>query len=262
MKKRAIIATIVSFVLLIAVVAAGIAAVFTVTMVDSAFSVYSEAGREDAIEIRKRLDKFVGKSAVALKLDDLERIVTEYDGFRVESVEKKYPSTVKISIKERKETFAAISAGGFSVYDEQGCYLYEKTENINRIDGGNNVLLVGFAFQAQPREKLQGEYAEEFFSTVEVLEQLGEYRSNFLKFELFKAGSSANRTNDFFYLYTREGVVIKIKNPAGHTADKVSKALQRYLELSDRERVTGSINVTDNLLQEGEISVSYDGKNL
>ena len=92
--------------------AAGLNAIFTVTHVKTEFTTYSEEGREEARTLRERLDGFVGKSTTFLDLEDISAIVEEYPFFRLEALEKQYPTTVYVRVSERKETFAVLREDG------------------------------------------------------------------------------------------------------------------------------------------------------
>lgn len=245
MKKKVLISTIVSFVLLLAVIAAGINAVFTVSEVRAEFCVYSDEGKSESVVLKEKLDKFVGKSSTFLDLDDVKKTVEENPCFCVDALEKKYPTAVHVQVRERKETFACAVEGGFALFDEEGRYLYDKSENTNRL-GGANVLLKDFAFSYSPRNVAQGRYAAELFQTFAVFgERLTEIRANVLSASLVILGSEDSARNHFFYIDMREGITIRIKNPAEYAKEKAEAVIEAYLSLSDAQRVSGELTVAD-----------------
>lgn len=256
MKKRVIVSTIVSFVLLLAVIAAGINAVFTVTDMRVDFCVYSDDGRTEAAELKEKLDAYVGKSSTFLDLTAVERTVEEYPNFRAERVEKIYPSVVSLAVSERKETYAVSLESGYAILDERGNYLYDKAENVCRL-GGKNILLEGFRFTFSVRERAEGDYAEELFTTFSVFaDALQEVRANVVRARVERLGSESSTRNHFFYLYMSEGVAIRIKNPAELTREKAEAAVSEYLNLTDVQRVGGAIDVVDAAVGNG-VYVSY-----
>ena len=101
MKNRVLITTVAAFLLLAAVIAAGVNAVFTVTLVKTEFSVFSEEGEREAEALKAQIDKFVGSSTTFLDLGDVQSVVDGYPCMRVDRIEKKYPSTVEVEISER-----------------------------------------------------------------------------------------------------------------------------------------------------------------
>lgn len=254
MKKRVIISTVVSFVLLLAVIAAGINAVFTVNSVSATFGVFSGEGHAEAETTRLALDRYLGKSSLFLDLADVESLVAENPYFRLESIEKKFPSTISLTVSERRETYAAQSENGYSLIDERGEYLCEKEDYTCRL-GGKAVLLCGFSLTFSPRERASGEYSDELFAALEALNTaLGEIRANVISVTLVRQGSDPR--NDFFYVQMREGVLLQLKNPSALAREKAAAAVKTYLELADAERVFGAVAAVDGL-EDGEVSVSY-----
>ena len=73
MKKRAILTTVVAFLLLVAVIAAGLNAVFTVTYVNARFLTYTEEGETAARELKEDLNEYLGKSTTFLDLEEVRR---------------------------------------------------------------------------------------------------------------------------------------------------------------------------------------------
>ncbi len=242
MKKRVLISTVVAFVLLFAAIAAGLNAIFTVTHIRAEFSAFSAEGREEAHALREKLDTFLGKSSAFLDLDDLRDVVAEYPGFRLDSIEKKYPTTVRLSISERNETYAYAREGsGYAIIDEEGIYLYDKAENVNRAEGAN-ILLEGFALTAEGA--VTGEYFPELLAVSSAMEEtLGSFRANVVYVRLVQ--DTANPRYDYFRIGMREGVVLDILNPADRPAEKTARALEAYLALSDEDRIFGFITVVD-----------------
>lgn len=254
MKKRVIITTIVAFVLFAASVAAGLNAIFTVTHVRADFTTYSEAGREEAAELREKLDAFVGKSSAFLDLDDVKETVESYPCFRLVSIKKQYPTTVRLEVAERRETFALpYGDGGYAIIDEEGRYLYDSAENANRADG-ENILLEGFAL-SPVNGKMEGEYFSELLAVSDVFRgALTEIRANVLSVGLVRPVS--NKRSDFFRIRMREGVIIDIANPSVSADGKAALALDVYQKLGDEARTFGFITVMDNAAT-GELLSDY-----
>ena len=84
----------------------------------------------------KTNDTIVDKSI--LDLNDVKNTVEQFPCLSAERVEKQYPSAVYVEVRERKETYAVRQENGFAVFDEEGRYLYEKADNVNRLDGDKN----------------------------------------------------------------------------------------------------------------------------
>lgn len=251
MRKRVIITTVVSFVLLLLVIMAGLNAVYTVTSVRASFQTSSAEGESEAGELQKKLDSFINKSAVFLDLDKVRAMVEEYPCFRLEEAKKRYPDKLELKIRERKETFACpLENGKYAVLDDAGEYLYEKDTDSNRTDGGKNILLSGFGFSFQ--SGVEGKYYAEFAATLSVFRKaLSEVRSNVLSIELVR--NTTMSQYDRFAIRMREGVLIEIRNPQEKTAEKAQVAIERYLGvgayegngLTDAQLVRGTLTVYD-----------------
>ena len=247
-KTRVIIVTLVSFLLLVAVVAAGLNAIFTITLVESEFAVCSEAGKRDAEALKAELDGFVGDSTTFLDLDDVAETVEKYPCFRVESVEKQFPKTLKVKVSERKEFFAVKTGENYAVLDEEGIYLYDG-ENTNRL-GGENVVLEGFDIALGKKgSPVTGEYLDEALTMFSVFsELLPGVRANVVSLRLAHSIGQSTKENTYFVVTMREGVKIAIANPAENIALKASNAFtdedSGYLYLPDKKKMYGSITVS------------------
>ncbi len=255
MKKKVIITTVVAFVLLAAVIAAGLNAIFTVTHVRADFTTYSEAGSADAVELRGRLDQYIGKSSTFLDLGELSEEVARYPFFRLACIEKRYPTTVYLRIEERKETYAIAGEDGYTTFADNGLLLRSGlSENTNRC-GGQNILLEGFSFTAEGSPAtMQGEYAEALLSVMQAFKSaLTEPRANVLTVTLMR--NTSDRRNDFFRIRMCEGVAIDLADPASYPAEKAALALEKYFALSDEMRTFGFITVVDGA--NGELFADY-----
>ena len=250
MKKKVIITSIVSFVLLLAIVLAGLNFIYTVNNVRTEFNSFTAEGETEARQLQEKLNKFVSSSTVFLNLDEVKSVVEEYPCFRLEEVKKRYPDTLEVKISERKEAFSyQLENGNFAILDEEGEYLYEKESNVNRA-GGENILLSGFDFKFEGGE--EGKYFSELVDVFKALKQeLYEVRANVLHISLLTGGDSAE--NDFIRIEMREGVVLELSNPQVRAGDKTKLAVDKYNGtgvyegngLPDTERVSGRIMVLD-----------------
>lgn len=242
MKTRVLISTVAAILLLFAAIVAGLNAIFTVTHVRADFNAVSEEGMEEAHALREKLDAFLGKSSAFLDLDDIREVVEEYPGFRLDSIEKKYPTTVCLTVSERNEMYAfARENGGYAIVDDEGNYLYDKPENVNRV-AGENILLEDFSFTTEGG--VRGEYFPEVLAVSGAMKAaLGAFRANVVYIRLVQ--NTANPRYDYFRIGMREGVILDILNPADRPAEKTALALERYLALSDEDRIFGFITVVD-----------------
>ena len=87
-------------------------------------------------------------------------------------------------------------------------------------------------------------------------ELLGEPRANVLSVTFEDSGDTSSDRFDRFRVAMREGVKIVIGEPSVRAEDKVRAALAVYLELTQRERVSGTIS-TAIVTQTGEAAAYY-----
>ena len=246
-KTKIILTSVVAFLVLLAVIAAGINAVYTVTIVRTDFVVRSTEGMRDAETLQTELDEqFLGKSTTFLKLEDVEETIGKYRNFRIESLQKKFPRAVELTLSEREEEIVfEVGSGQYAVLDADGVFLYEKDSLENRT-GGRNVLLENFAFTVAENGTVDGEYFPEVVAVLSVLsEKLNSVRANVLSIRFDSAGADSNKNNHSFLISMREGVAIRIYHPSRYAAEKAVVAVEKYISLSDSERMFGRITALD-----------------
>lgn len=242
MKAKALITTAISVLLLIAVIAAGLNAVFTVTLVKTEFSVASADGQAEAALLKKRLDRFVGKSMTFLDLGEVQDEIDAFPCLKADLLEKRFPSTVEVVISEREEVFAVKLESGYAVLGGNGYYLYEKESTKNR-SGGDNILLEGISFSAEQGSVASSDELGVILAVYETFEEmLGEVRANVVSMTF-----EQNEVRSALRLQMKEGIRIEIIDPASLTREKAAAALSDetagYLVRPDEERVSGRITV-------------------
>lgn len=239
MKKRTILTTILAFILLAAVVAAGMNAVFTVTYVNARFLTYTAEGEAAAQQLKEELDQYLGRSTTFLDLEEVRATAQSNPRFDVISVEKQYPASVTLEIVERRSAFAlADEGGGYAVIDVDGNCIGESASCSGLIE-----LAGDFSFTIE-NGKLSGSYAQELLEAYSVMaELLGEPRANILSLSLEDNSATGTTMLDRFRIATREGVEITLREPSVRVGEKVRAGLERYLSLSQEDRVRGQIIV-------------------
>lgn len=256
-KGKILLTTAIGLVLLIAVIAAALNAVFTVTDVKVRFSTLSDEGMADGYALQSELEqKFVGSSTTFLDLNDVREIVAKYPAFSLSELKKDFPRTLALSVTERKETYAFRPGedGAFAVLDEEGLYLYQKEENANR-RYGENVLLEGFSLTVgEAGTPVSGEYFAEALQFCKVFaENLDDVRANISAIRLTPT-ENAVEGDHFFRVFFREGVYADVYSPSHLTENKAMAVLDRYRSLTDAQRLYGFFDVVDSV--DGGFTVS------
>lgn len=255
MKKRSILTTVVAFLLLAAVVAAGLNAVFTVTYVNADFVTYTQEGEQEAQQLKEQLNGYLGKSTTFLDLNEVRATASANPRFNVVRIEKKYPASVVIWIEERRSAFAYAAQDGYDVLDVEGIWIGKSAQSSGFVE-----LKGDFSFTYESG-RISGAYAQELIGMYAVMsELLGEPRANVLSLTFEDSGDTSSDRFDRFRIAMREGVEIVIGEPSVRAQDKVRAALAVYLDLTQSERVSGTIN-TAIVTSTGEAAAYYFPEN-
>lgn len=254
-RTRVILSTLIALLLLAAAIAAGLNAVFTVTYIRAEFSTFSEEGSRDAAELKEKLDRFVGKSTTFLDLDDVEEVVKDYPHFTIGSLGKKFPSTVEISVFERREAYAFLGEDGAFVFlDEKGNFLTDGNADTANRAGGRNILLENFPLSFSETGGVSGEYLGELLAVMDTFKEvLTEIRANVVSVTLDLG--TTDRKNVTFRVQMAEGVILVLESPSRLTEEKAALAVTRYGALADEERLYGLLTVYET--ENGELRASY-----
>ena len=255
--KKTLIMTSIALVLLLAVVAAGLNVIFTVSYIEASFSTFSDEGEAEAQALKGELDAFVGKSLTFLKLNEVEKTVEKHPSFRVESVKKKFPKTVEISIQERRELFAyQMNDGQFAMIDSEGMCVRLSDDNISRT-GGENVLLKNFTLPLEVGQKVEEKYFDALLNAVSGFEShIADVRANVREVVLTYNGGSSSFNFNSFEIYMQEGCVIVMYDPLSRADEKAQKAMEVYNELNDIEKMYVSFAVLEER-DSGKITTDY-----
>lgn len=254
MKKKVVLMTVIGLIILIAVVAAALNAVFTVTKVEVNWSVCSDEGEAEAVSLQKDLEEScLGKSTTFLKLEDVRTTVNRYPYFELTSAKKSYPQKIVLSVTERKEVFSFRRENGlYAVLDANGSFLYDKETNANRT-GGENILLDGFQLSANATgDAASGKYMKEILTLSSVF--AGEFdniRANIVSVTLL----NHYMEGDYFRVQMQEGVYFDLYTPENNTENKAIAAMEKYVSLSYEEKLYGYFDLMDRLDNPDEFTV-------
>lgn len=249
MKKRTFLTTLIAILLLAAVIAAGLHAVFTVAYIQASFSTCTPEGERAAQQLKEELNTYLGSSTTFLDLEQVRATAESDPRFRVLSVEKQFPSAVSITIEERHAAFAVQTESGYAIVDDEGVRIDEVAS------AEDYVLLTGDFSVAFENGILSGDYVAELLEIyASFVEALGEPRANLISVSL--EGSGASARFDRLSIGTREGVEIVVWNPSEQPAQLGAAAVQKYLSLAEAERVRGSI-VVQRVSATGEVNAEY-----
>jgi hypothetical protein len=256
MKKINLVA-IISIVIFVCALLLGANTVFSVTDIQTSYSLATTQSYADSREAQEKIEKkYVGKNLLLLSVKKVAAEFDDYTYLSVTSIEKKYPDTLVIAVTERTEVYALEGENGFYMTDGDGQFLRFATENENRADGEANFLLSGFK-NTDGDFSVDGNFAYAMTVCSTADKTLGGIRSSLVSLTVFSPTSDAADTE--FVIRTKEGVTIHIDNPSLLTEEKIEKGLEKYLSLNDGERASGGIYVLDQV-SDGGIVVRMSDK--
>ncbi len=247
MKKKIVITSIISVLVLLAAIVAGLNAIFSVGEVKAEFSVRTDAARRESVALQAELDVFVGKSTVLLDLKEVEDVVAKYPYFQLDEISKQYPQAIVLKLTERQELFAVQTQTGYRMFDTEGTFLSERESNANRADGAENILLCDIA-----------EGSADFTTAVQILNAMGESISH-LRMSI-KTVTLVQKASDAFELIvqTSEGVTLRFYDPSVQGAEKARLVAAKYLSLADEERMYGEVYAI--VTNDGSLVCEYIGR--
>ncbi len=255
-RKKTIWVIVLTVVVFLSMVTLGIDSVYRIDAVTLNATVVSEEAKEEAVLLQERLtDAYEEKSVFSVDRTEAENILKEFPYFRLLGFQKSYPNRIVVTVTEDEETYAVSAGDGqYYVLGSDGLILGVRETYENRLDGGNNVLLQGTSISGD-----RGSYpiGDECFSSLlafcaEASRALDGIRRNVVSVEVVRNTSAL--ADAFFLVTMREGVQIYVGDPTQSTDAKAQAATEQYLSLSDKERLTGRIAVSE---RNGEIVSTY-----
>lgn len=258
-RKKTIWVIVLTAVIFLSLATLGVTSVYRIDTVTLNASVVSEEAKAEAALLQNKLeDAYDKKSSFGVDETKAEEILAGFPHFRLTGFEKSYPNRIIVSITEDAEVYA-VSAGGDNYYilGADGMVLGIRNSYTNRLDGADNVLLKGLQVVGEKGAYLSGDECLVPLLTFcqKVSDTLSGIRRNVVSVEVIKNTSVLEEAR--FKITMREGVMLYIGNPTKMTEEKACLAIEKYLSLSDEERLVGRIAVSD---KDGEVIVGYSEK--
>lgn len=232
----------------------GVSAACRVEQVTLNASLVTDEARVQADELQTRLDEAYAKDSLFFADDTkVAEILKEFPYFHLAAFEKAYPNRLIVKVVEDAEVYALEKTAGEEYYilAADGVVLDIRSTPINPLNGEENVVIKGLSVSAENGKQPTGD--EYFLSVLNLCEKistaLGGIRRNATAVEVFARGPEP-----IFAVTMREGVKLYIGAPDVRTQEKVEKALAAYMGLSNEQKTSGRIAVSD---KNGEILCSY-----
>ncbi len=248
--QKKILTIVLTVLLFLSAVALGISTVFRVDGVTVEATLLSVEAKAQLPQIQQSLEEaYKKKSTFSVDEEKAHALIAEYSYLRVVGFEKSYPNRLTVRIVEESEVYEVCSGEVKYILGREGVVVgigaaAETTE-------GARVRIEGVQVTGEKGGLLSGDDRWQSVLTFcrELDMLLGGIGRNIVKVEVLQ-----NVYEDIFRLYTREGVKIYAYNPSVLTKEKASAVVERYLSLSDGERMVGMISAID---AEGLTSAVY-----
>lgn len=261
MQKKKIWIFLLTGIVFLSSVVLGITSTYRIDAVTVLPAVVSEAAKSEAEALQQQLfEAYEKDSYFSVDKEKAEKIMQDFPYFRMVSFKKSHPNRIIVEVVEDEELYAVPVAGvenSYYILGVDGTVLGIRDSYSNRLDGAENLLLKGFTAVGERGKKLSGDV--NLNTTLELCQEmsrlLGGIRRNAVLVEVLNFTSSQADTILRFSM--REGIKIYIGNISSLTKEKAAAAIEKYYSLSDDERLTGRIAVSDN---NGEIVVGYARK--
>ncbi len=246
MQKKKIITIVLSVVLLIAIAVLGVANVYRVDTVTLVPSTISEEAEEEAVQLQERLEKaYAGSNTLFVDDDAAQSVLEDFPYFRITDFRKEFPNRIVIEASEDEEMFAAKVEGAeeYYVLGKDGILLGKR----NTPDGrsGNNILVTGLTLSGEIGKVASGDTLTDAF--VQIIRAMtsveglgGTLRNNVTRIRL----GDIPGLGETMQITWREGVVAYIVEYEKNSAENAKKVVEKYLQLSDAQKVTGALVAT------------------
>ncbi len=235
-------------VVFIAAVAVGLGVIFAVRNVNICAISYTteEGGGSDEFtqavaSITDALSSLKGKSMIGIDDDDVASAVGESGYVELVSVEKVYPCTLNITIKERFEVYAVASEDSslYSVYDASFSYITSKSSNVNNLDGAANVLVSDIAEEDYEYVMLVAGVLEENLASLRVIAE---------EFSCYVySGSSSDADTDVLTVTMRCGLTLELYAYRENTVEKAEFLCEVFTELDEDLKLGGTMKCMSSL---------------
>ncbi len=234
-----------------------VATVFRVRAVDVKAAVISSLAEEEAEELKIRLlEEYKNDSTFSVNDKKAKAVIEEFPYFRITGFEKVFPDRLVIHVSEDAECYAVEKkdTSEYYIVNSEGLVLSIRDSALNRLDQYPNIIISGdgLSVSGEKGQKLLGGETWETLLAFcnDMAKDLNGLRDNVVSITVSKYAPE-------YCISMREGVRIYVGTPGEMTAEKAKAAVEKYLSLTDAQRMKGKIMIG---AKDGNLIVSYDEK--
>lgn len=235
--------TIVLCVVFIAITFVSFALLTTVRKVEVKFAVVDNT---DASAVQAVVDKYVGTNIILIDKSEVKDSLSNFSYVEVLSVEKRFPNTLTVSVKERREIYSVEVGNDVCIVGENGHLLrtvaksgFEPTREIIKLDiGGVSVT-----------EKINGQVlktdSDQLFNAVLSMAKSVNLANCIKEISIIKYQAEGELSDVEFVTYT--GVKICVYKAEEMGVEKIQRAFEVYdSKVSDYEKASDTLYVSYN----------------
>lgn len=237
-------------VVFLAAFAIGIGVIFSVknvnvTLLSYEYAENSEEAKQEISSIKEGVLSVCRGNVISFVKED-EIVESIDEKYFVESVEKIYPCTINITVKQRNEVYVISKGDEFAVYDADGNYLKDAETNQNSLDGAPNVFITGA--KSQEEIKTAAGLGSKFKA------RFGSVRSIVDTINIQSAETTFAKDKLIFIL--RCGIKIEIQDYNDAAVEKIDEAYREFDKLTGEQKLKGTIYCLRD--KDGNITRTYN----
>lgn len=226
---RKVTALILSIIFCVALVV-GVGVIFAVKNVNVTYIDYSGAHADVYSLSRRNLDELKGTQLVFLDEESVREKLADDGVIAVESIEKIYPATVNIVLRERVECFVMDAGDVYNIYDDRGGLMGVSNKQygvpMNALDGSPDIMV---------------DADEELLPDIAKL--MGYFKENFGALRSLVSSVAVHSSVDGAMITLRSGMTIAIAEWRSGGDLKMYRAYQDYANLTDLERTNALVAI-------------------
>lgn len=228
----------------------GVSTVYRVDSVTLIAYDVSEVAKTEEKELVARLEKaYKGDSILFADRDEAKKLLSDFPCLRLSGFKKDYPNRIVVEVTEDAEVYAVESAtGAYYILGASGEILGIRDSYINRLDGEKNVLWQGINVSGERGDMPTGDARFSTMLSVCTImnDAFGGIRRNVLSVTaLAQTPDGIEIPQNIFQIRLVEGVKLYLYAPEINGEGKIQAGLEKYFALSDVERTTGRIAVSE-----------------
>ncbi len=219
--------------------ALGAGVILSVKNVNIIYNDHSGAFDDAYAETAVNLSQLKGGSILYVDEEDVLSRISDTSRLRLDCFEKIYPCSLDIVIAERAETFYSYDGAAYSVYDEEGEFMY-RSSNIVNPDSGYAPVLAETP-DVSPNVMIDGDLTDEERAFVADASEAFGSEFDSLRRLVGSVELQHGKEYDNLVFYIRTGLCVEITDCAQDTHLKIRSAYARFCSLSDSEKTCGRI---------------------